>query len=72
MSQSNPSFLLSAGIAQAVEHIPAVAFGNKLHWFESPYRHISLGSPGNWMRARSSIKKLTTLVRFPLAPYFFM
>ena len=27
MSHPNPSFLLSAGIAQAVEHIPPVAFG---------------------------------------------
>jgi len=29
---------MSAGVAQAVEH----ALGNKLCWFESHYRHISL------------------------------
>ena len=40
-------FLLSAGAAQAVERVLAVAFGNKLCWFESHYRHISLRSPGS-------------------------
>ena len=40
MSQPEPSFLLSAGVAQAVESMPAVAVGNKLCWFESHYRHI--------------------------------
>ena len=27
-------------VAQAVERVLAVAFGNKLCWFESNYRHI--------------------------------
>ena len=40
MSQPNPSFLLSAGVAQAVQRMPAVAFGNELRWFDSHYRHI--------------------------------
>ena len=35
-------FLLSASVAQAVECVLAVAFGNKPYWFESHYRHISL------------------------------
>ena len=58
MSQLTPSFLLSAGVAQAVESMPAAAFGNKLRWFDSQYQHISLRSPGSWRHARSSIKKL--------------
>jgi len=33
-------FLESGGVAQAVEHVLAVAFGNKLCWFESHYRHF--------------------------------
>jgi len=28
MSQPDPSFLLSAGVAQTVQRVPAVAFGN--------------------------------------------
>ena len=76
MSQPDPSFLLSAGVdqavqrmlavafgnnyvgssptigiflyvAQPVERVLATAFGNKLCWFESHYRHISLGSPAS-------------------------
>ena len=35
----------------------AVAFGNKLCWFESHYRHISLWSPDSWTRASSSLRK---------------
>jgi len=47
MSQLDPSFLLSAGVAQAVQRMAAAAFGNKLRWLESHYRHISLCSPGS-------------------------
>jgi len=50
----------------------AVAFGNKLCWFESHYRHTSLCSPGRWTRASSSLQKWTMLVRVPLSAYFFM
>jgi len=34
-------------VAQAVQRVLAVAFGNKLCWFESHDRHISLCSPGS-------------------------
>jgi len=34
--------------AQAVEHVLAVAFGNKLCWFGSHYWHIAFCSPGSW------------------------
>ena len=71
MGRPDTSFLLSAGIAQAVrvlavafvgssptvgifpyvakavERVRAVAFGNKLRWFESHCRHISLYSQGS-------------------------
>jgi len=40
MSQPDPSFLLSAGVAQAVQCMPAAAFWNKLRWFESHFRDI--------------------------------
>jgi len=65
-------FLLFAGLAQAVEGMLAVAFGNKLRWFESHYRHISLCSPGSWTRASSSLRKQTMLVRVPISAYLFM
>ena len=39
--------LQSAALIQAFEHELAVAFGKKLCWFESHYRHISLRSPGS-------------------------
>jgi len=41
-------------VAEAVEHVLAVALENKLCWFESHHQHISLCSPGRWTRARSS------------------
>jgi hypothetical protein len=41
MSQPDPSFLLSAGVAQVVQRMPAAAFENKLRWFESHYRQSS-------------------------------
>ena len=62
--------VLSAGVAQAVERVLAVAFRNKLIWFESHYRHISLCSPGSWTRTSSSLRKQTVLVRVPLLAYF--
>jgi hypothetical protein len=34
--------LQSADVTLAVERVLAVAFGNKLRWFESHYQHISL------------------------------
>jgi len=34
----------------------AVAFGNKMCWFESHYRYISLCSPGSWTRASSILR----------------
>jgi len=72
MSPPDPSFLLSAGVAHAVQRMPAAAFRSKLLWFESYYRHISLCSPDSWTRARSSLRKQSTLVRVPLLAYFFM
>jgi len=52
-------------VAQAVQRVLAVAFGNKLCWFESHYRHISLYGPGSWTCASSSLQKQTMLVRVP-------
>jgi len=101
MSRPDPSFVLSAGVAQAVERVLGVDFGNnyvgssptigiflyvaqavervlatafenKLCWFESHYRHISLCSPGSLTRASSSLRKQSMLVRIPLSAYFFM
>jgi hypothetical protein len=40
-------------------------FGNKLRWFDSCYRHISVSS-------QSGLRKQTTLVRVPLSAYFSM
>ena len=40
-------FSQTAGVTQADEHELAVAFANKLCWFESHYRHISLCRPGS-------------------------
>ena len=34
-------------VAQAVERVLAAAFGNKLGWFESHYRHVSLCGTGS-------------------------
>ena len=58
-------------VAQTVESVLAVAFGNKLCWFESHYRHISVCSPGSWTHASSRLRKQTMLVQVPLSAYFF-
>ena len=52
--------------------LAVVALGNKLCWFESHYRHISLCSPGRWTRASGNLRKQTVLVRVPLSVYFFI
>ena len=44
---SSPTICIFLYVAQAVERVLAVAFGNKLTWFESHYRRISLCSPGS-------------------------
>ena len=41
---SSPTIGIFLYVAQAVERVLAVALGNKLCWFESHYRHISLCS----------------------------
>jgi len=50
----------------------AVTFRNKLCWFESHYRHISLCSPGSWTHASSSLWKQILLAWVPLSAHFFM
>ena len=45
-------------VAQAVERVLEAAFGNKLRWFESHYRHISLYSQSNLTRASSSLQNI--------------
>jgi len=47
-------FLKSAGVTQAGERVLAVAFRNKLCWFESHYRHISLCSSGNTQHSQKT------------------
>ena len=42
---SSPIHGIFLYVAPAVEHVLAVAFGKKLCWFESHYRHISVCSP---------------------------
>jgi len=59
-------------VAKAFERMLAVAFGNKLFWFESHYRRISLCRPGSWTRASSTLRKQSTLFRTPQTAYFFM
>jgi len=44
---SSPTIGIFLYVAQEVERVLTVAFGNKLCWFESHYRHISLCSPGS-------------------------
>jgi len=44
---SSPTIGVFLYVAQAVEHMLAVAFGNELCWIESHYRHISLCSLGS-------------------------
>ena len=65
-----PTISIFLYVARAVEQVLAVAFGNKLCWFESHYRHISLCSPGSWTCASSSLQKQTLLVWVPLSAYF--
>jgi len=42
----SPTIGIFLYVAQAVERMLAMAFRNKLCWFESHYQHISLFSPG--------------------------
>ena len=63
----SPTISIFLYVAQAVEGVLAVVFGNKLYWFESHTQHISLRSPGRWTRASSSLRKQTVLVRVPLS-----
>ena len=63
MSQPDPSFLLSAGVAQTVQRVLGVAFVNKPCWFESHYRHTSLCSPGSWTRVSTSLRKHKVSIR---------
>jgi len=42
---SSPTNGIFLYVAQAVEGVLGVAFRNKVRWFESDYRHISLCSP---------------------------
>ena len=58
-------------VANSFERVLALAFGIKLGLFESHYWHISLYSQGTRKRARSGVKKQTTLVRVPVSAYFF-
>jgi len=44
---SSPIIGIFLYVAQAVERVLGLPFGNKLFWFESYYRHISLCSPGS-------------------------
>jgi len=71
MSRLDSSALTVGSPNPEVEHVLAVAFGKKLCWFESHYRHISLCGPGSWTHASSSLRKETILVRVPLSAYFF-
>jgi len=64
---SSPTIGIFLYVAQAVECVLAVAFRNKLCWFESHYRHISLSSPGSWTRASS---KWTKFVQVPRSAYY--
>ena len=43
---SRPTVGIFPYVAKALERVPGVAFGNKLRWFESHCRHISLCSQG--------------------------
>ena len=46
-------------VAQTGERVLTATFGNKLCWFESNYRHVSLCSPGRWTRVSSCLRKKT-------------
>jgi len=54
---SSPTIGIFLYVAQGVERVPALAFGNELCWFESLYRRISLCSPGSLTHASSSLRK---------------
>jgi len=54
---SSPNIRIFLYVAQAFERMLAVAFGNKLCWFESHYRRISLCSLSCWTRASSTLRK---------------
>ena len=69
---SVPTIGIFLYVARAVERVLAVALGNKLCWFESQYRHISLCSPGSSTRVGICLGKHITLVRVPQSSYFFM
>ena len=43
---SSPIVVIFLYVAKALERVLAVAFGNKLRWLESHFRHISLCSQG--------------------------
>jgi len=49
---SSPTIGIFLYVAQAAERVLAPAFGNKLCWFESHYRHISLCAylKYNWLQ----------------------
>jgi len=51
---SKPIIGIFLYVAQAVERVLAVAFGNKLCWFESHYRRISLCSRGNTQHSQKT------------------
>jgi len=69
---SSPTIGIVLYVAQPVERVLVTAFGNKVSWFESHYRHISSCSPASWTRVSTSLRKQTMLVRVPLSAYFFM
>jgi len=51
---SSPTIGTFLYVAQAVEGVLAVAFGNELCWFESHYRRISLCSQGNTQHSQKT------------------
>jgi len=54
---SSPTIGIFLYVAKAGERVLAVAFGNKLCWFEPHHWHISLCSLGRRTRASSSLWK---------------
>jgi hypothetical protein len=52
---SNPNIGMFLYVVQAVERLLAVAFRNKLCWFESEYQHISLCSRGNTQHSQKTV-----------------
>ena len=49
-------------VAQVVYRVTGVSFWNRLRWFESHNRQISLFTPVSWTRVKNSLLKLTVLV----------